>query len=293
MQGCVHRNVHRRLAWLAAVCVIASQLPTARVFAESARSTNFLVSGADRDMVIRVARAAEDFRNKIAVAWLGEPLPNWSRPCPIKLRITGGEAGGVTSFSFDNGRVASQEMTLEGSPERIIMSALPHEVTHTIFAWHFGSPMPRWADEGACMLSEDSREIARQDGIVRDLVVNQKQLPLKTLFMMEDYPKDLLGFYGQGYSVSRFLIEIGGRKRFLAFVGEGGRSGWDEAVRKHYQLNDSRELDRAWRSWHRVVANRRQPGESDGKATLVAMPQKPKTDAPVVRAQSGNESLRR
>ena len=33
---------------------------------------------------------------------------------------------------------------------RILDSVLPHEITHTIFATHFGQPLPRWADEGAC-----------------------------------------------------------------------------------------------------------------------------------------------
>lgn len=293
MHGCVQMILRHRLILVAAGFFMVTQLSINKAVAESARSTNFLVSGGDRELVIRVAKAAEDYRKKIAMNWLGKPLPNWSRPCPVKLRITNGEAGGVTSFAFDNGRVTSQEMTLEGSPERIIFSALPHEVTHTIFAWHFGSPMPRWADEGACMLSEDSRELARQDGIVRNLLAQQKHLPLKTLFAMEEYPRDLLGFYGQGYSVSRFLIEIGGREKFLAFVGEGGQNRWDEAVRRHYHFNDTKELDRAWKSWQKVVANQREPGESDGRATLIAMPGKPKTDAPVIRAQSGNDTIRR
>ena len=30
-----------------------------------------------------------------------------------------------------------------------------------------------------------------------------------------------MGFYGQGYSVSRFLVEMGGRPRFLQFVRDG------------------------------------------------------------------------
>ena len=30
---------------------------------------------------------------------------------------------------------------------------------------------------------------------------------------MEEYPSDLMGFYGQGYSISRFLIEMGGKRQ--------------------------------------------------------------------------------
>ena len=62
-----------------------------------------------------------------------------------------------------------------------------------------------------------------------------------------------MSFYGQGYSISRFLIEMGGRPRFLRFVRDGLKDGWDTSTRDHYQLTNVRELDRAWRSWHRVA----------------------------------------
>lgn len=254
---------------IALIAVLFAMTPMT-LHAASARSTNFVVHGPDANVVRQVAERAENLRKVIALAWLGKPLPNWNKPCPIQLKITGGEAGGVTSFAFDRGRVTDQDMTLEGSAERILNSALPHEVTHTVFASHFGQPMPRWADEGACMLSEDLRELARQDEIVSGLIQRGGHMPLGTLFSMEEYPKDLLGFYGQGYSVSRFLIEIGGRKLFLKFVADGSRDGWDAATRSNYNFADTRELDRAWRSWYGVVASRRSPGQAHDEATLVA-----------------------
>lgn len=278
------------LAGIVAFCQSAAN-------AASVRTRNFIIYGPDSQVVTQVARAAEDFRHKIAMAWLGKPLAAWPKPCPVKLKVTGGEAGGVTSFSFDQGRVTDQEMNLEGSAERILKSALPHEITHTIFAWHFGSPMPRWADEGACMLSEDDRELARQDDIIRGLVERQGHMPLGTLFKMEEYPKDLLGFYGQGYSVSRFLIEMGGREAFLKFVGDGMKHDWDTATRRHYNLPDSKELDRAWRSWHRVVALKRPPGQLHPESTLAATDREKRggvrnISQPTIRAQS-DDSIRR
>jgi hypothetical protein len=149
-------------------------------------------------------------------------------------------------------------------------SALPHEITHTIFAAYFGGPMPRWADEGASLLSEDLRERQRQDRIAEDLLGRRGDLPLTRLFVIEEYPSDLMGFYGQGYSISRFLIEMGGRPRFLHFVRDGIKSGWDAATRTHYGLADVRELDRAWRAWHKVLAQS-QPSR-DPNAVLVRAP---------------------
>ena len=219
----------------------------------SHRSTNFVVEAPTRETARRVAQHAEQCRATIARAWLGQELPNWKAACPIRVRLTMGEAGGLTSFGFNQGRVTDQSITVEGRLDRILASALPHEITHTIFAAYFGGPMPRWADEGASLLSEDLFERQRHDQISIDLFARRGELPLSRLFVVENYPKDLMGFYGQGYSISRFLIEMGGRPRFLQFVRDGMKDGWDVATRNHYQLANVRELDRAWRSWHRVA----------------------------------------
>jgi hypothetical protein len=239
----------------------------------SHRTANFVVEAPNAEIARSVAEQAERYRVSIARQWLGHELPAWSTPCPIRVKLTAGEAGGLTSFSFARGRVSDQTMAVEGRIDRILNSALPHEVTHTVFAAYFGGPMPRWADEGASLLSEDLRERLRQDQIAGDLLARRGDLPLARLFLIEEYPNDLLGFYGQGYSISRFLIEMGGRPRFLEFVRDGLQSGWDDATKAHYGLADVRELDRAWRSWHKVVAARPLSGTRD---------------AVVVRAQSAS-----
>jgi hypothetical protein len=220
----------------------------------SHRTTNFVVEAPTPEIARKVGESAETYRSAIAREWLGKEIPAWTTPCPIRVKLTRGEAGGLTSFGFDRGRVSDQNMMVEGRLDRILASALPHEITHTVFAAYFGGPMPRWADEGASLLSEDQYERTRQDRIAQDLLTRRGDLPLDRLFVMEEYPRDLLGFYGQGYSISRFLIEMGGRPRFLKFVREGTQNGWDVATRNHYGIAGVRELDRAWRAWHKVVA---------------------------------------
>lgn len=218
------------------------------------RTTNFTVEAPTAEIARQVGDRAEVCRVAVARAWLGEELPPWPVPCPVRVTITRGEAGGITDFGFAGGRVTDQQIRVEGRLDRILASGLPHEVTHTIFAAYFGGPMPRWADEGASLLSEDAIEHRRHDRIVADTLARRGDLALGRLFRMEDYPRDLMGFYGQGYSVSRFLVEMGGRPRFLQFVRDGMTRGWDVAARDHYGLDDVRELDRAWRAWHKVNA---------------------------------------
>jgi hypothetical protein len=220
----------------------------------SYRTTNFVVEAPTPEMARQVAEAAEAYRASIARQWLDREIAAWSTPCPIRVKLTRGEAGGLTSFGFDRGHVNDQEMVVEGRLDRILASALPHEITHTVFAAYFGGPMPRWADEGASLLSEDQRERRRHDKIAEDLLTRRGDLPLSRLFVIEEYPTDLMSFYGQGYSISRFLIEMGGRPRFLHFVREGSQAGWDKATRNHYGIAGVHELDRAWRAWHKVLA---------------------------------------
>src|SRR5262249_22810919 len=80
----------------------------------SYRTANFLVEAPTPWAARRVAEHAESCRAAIARAWLGRELPNWSTPCPIRVRLTTGEAGGLTSFGFHQGRVTDQSMTVEG-----------------------------------------------------------------------------------------------------------------------------------------------------------------------------------
>jgi hypothetical protein len=263
-----------RVEWTARYLICFTQLMLVLVpclAGASYRSTNFVVDAPSREVALNVAERAESYRVTIARAWLGHEIPAWERPCPLKVRLTSGEAGGVTSFGFHQGRVTDQSMTVEGRLDRILASALPHEITHTVFAAFFGAPMPRWADEGASLLSEDQRELTRHDQIATDLLARRAELPLGRLFIIEDYPKDLMSFYGQGYSISRFLIEMGGRPRFLRFVRDGLKDGWDPATRAHYQLADVRELDRAWRAWHRVALQTRHVSTADA-ALAFGMP---------------------
>ena len=272
-----------RGALLGASALVLGLLPT--LMGAGHRTRNFHVEAPTPEAARAVGEHAEKFRASIARAWLGRELPDWTEPCPIRVRITGGEAGGVTNFDFlPRGGVRSQSIEVEGRLDRVLASALPHEVTHTIFAAYFGGPMPRWADEGASVLSEDKPALDLHEQIVASLLDRRGQFAFTSLFSMKEYPSDLMGFYGQGYSVSRFLVSVGGRPRFLRFVKEGMDAGWDDAARKHYSLASCRELERGWHSW--LAVNTRRAG-SGAIASNVPAPV-------VIRAQDASlPALRR
>jgi hypothetical protein len=210
------------------------------------QTRNFRVVGPTARAAYRVAIAAEWYRGIMALRWLGRKLPDWKRPCPVEVRITLGRCRGATSFAFDRGRVMSQNMVLEGTLEQVVKQVLPHEVTHAVLAHHFRRPVPRWADEGAAIHAEPRTVWRHHDALLASMLKEPgRAYPLKRLFRLTEYPRDVMVVYAQGQSVTRFLIDRRGRADFLAFVADGLRAGWDAAARR-YGYGGVNELEKAW-----------------------------------------------
>lgn len=229
------------------VFVLASLLAS---MGASSRTANFLVEAPTPEIARQVGQYAEHFRREKALLWIGQEMPPWPQPCPIRVTVTMNGAGGATSFVYDQGQVLGQEMHIEGPLERLLNSVLPHEVTHTVFAFRFRRPVPRWADEGGAVLSEDDIERNRHDVMVRQIVSTPgRTIPLNRLFSLRDYPRDMRdveSLYAEGYSVADFLVARSGRPQFLAFVEDGMHHGWDRALQSHYRFHGVSELEQAW-----------------------------------------------
>lgn len=236
------------LRGLVVVGLIMGGLPA---LAGSHRTANFIVEAPTDLLARRIGEAAEQYRHDLAVEWLGQPLPRWSRPCPISAQVAPHlGAGGATSFVFDKGEVFNWTMTIQGSEERILDSVLPHEITHTIFASHFRQPLPRWADEGACTTVEHPVERARQHRLLIEFLTTGRGIAFPDMFAMREYPRDVLPLYSQGYSLARYLIERGGRHRYVAFVGDGlATDNWPAALARHYGVGDLARLQQVWLDW--------------------------------------------
>lgn len=211
------------------------------------RTSNFEVEAPTREIARRIGREAERLRKDRARLWLGEELPDWSRRCPIKVKINARALNGATTFGYFKGKILSQKMEIEGPLPRLLESVLPHEVTHMILAQHFRCPVPRWADEGAAVLSETDADRQRHEQMARQILNTPgRAMPLRRLFDLTEYPRDVMALFAEGYSVTRFLVTAKDRKTFLAFVEEGKSQNWDRAVRAHYGYASVEKLEEAW-----------------------------------------------
>jgi hypothetical protein len=264
------------------------------------RTENFLVEAPTPEIASKVAQEAERYRREQARLWLDHDLPPWRQPCKIKVTITTTGSGGATTFMFDNGRLLEQEMALEGTLENILTGVLPHEVTHTIWAWHFRKPVPRWADEGAAILAENEPEQQRHVQACRRILrTSGRALSLRRVLDTKSYPSDPMPFYVEAHSLTRFLVDLKGHSVLVAFVEAGLADGWDKAVRTVYGYADVDDLERAWLEATRSTERRwflprlrisKDDGPPDVPNTLPPPP-----DPPTVRLQpprTGPDPLR-
>jgi hypothetical protein len=213
----------------------------------SYRTQNFVVEAPTPEIARQLGEDAEHYRKEKALQWLGREMPPWGQPCPLRVTVTMGGSGGATSFAFDRGAILNMDMHIEGRLDRLRASVLPHEVTHTVLAHYFRCPVPRWADEGGAVLSEDEPERARHDLEVRGILNTPgRAIPLRRLFTLTQYPRDVMVLYAEGYSVTDFLVGRSSRPAFLAFLAHGMRGDWDGAVRTHYGYRNVEELEQAW-----------------------------------------------
>lgn len=211
------------------------------------RTPNFLIHAPDPAVAQRIGQYAEYWRVVKAQEWLGYEMPAWNQPCPVHVKITLGGSGGATSFVFEQGQILGMDMNIEGTLDRIVASVLPHEITHTVFAHHFRGPLPRWADEGACVLSEDDIERRKHDQLVREILnTPNRRMALRRLFSLTQYPNDVLVLYAQGFSVVDYLVARSSKPAFLAFLATSMQAGWDNALRQHYGIANIEALESAW-----------------------------------------------
>jgi hypothetical protein len=137
----------------------------------------------------------------------------------------------------------------------VLDSVLPHEITHMIFACRFREPLPRWVDEGGATSVEHISERNKYREMLPDLLRNNRGIAFNEMFAIMEYPPDYMPLYAQGYSLSEFLIQQGGRRKFVEFIEDGLKSeNWPAAVERNYGVKGLGPLQAAWLAWVRQGA---------------------------------------
>lgn len=235
------------------------------------RTDNFVATASTEELARKAAETAEACRKSLAISWLGEELDRWSTPCPITVD-EGPQLGqgGATTFVIEDNVPGQWRMRVQGTRERLLDSAIPHEVLHAVLATHFGRPVPRWADEGAAISAEHSSEKAKYDKLLRQCLVTGRGIPFNDLLNMSEYPTDITPFVAQSASLVKFLTgHDGGRSKFIQYVRNAMDSDdWATATRQHYGYDSLGALQIAWTPWVAGDAPPQRPVAQAGPVTV-------------------------
>lgn len=268
------------VAFAAGIVCIAVATAVCEADAANYRTRNFLIQAPDPTLAKKVGDAAEKYRHDLASYWIGRPLPAWPTPCPVVV-VAGPNLAAQGETNYHTSPVRDFQMQVVGTPERILDSVLPHEVTHTVLATHFGRPLPRWADEGICTTVEHESEKNKHEAKLREFLSTRRGIAMNQLFLLTEYPNDVLPMYAQGYSVCRFLIEQQDAPTFIEFLSDYMRSpSWTENIKKHYGYDSLAELQQYWLAW---------VSEGSGPVERFAKNSRPNSPAPI--ASSGSSAV--
>ncbi|NLF06841.1 MAG: hypothetical protein GX594_02535 [Pirellulaceae bacterium] len=257
------------------------------------QSANFIVETPDPAFAEQVVQSAEKYRRDLAVEWLGQAMPDWAQPCVLTVQAAPHLGnGGATTFIFDRGEVFGWRMSIQGSRERLLDSVLPHEITHMIFASHFRRPLPRWADEGGATSVEHPSERNKYRGILDQALRSGRGIAFNRMFAMTEYPQDIMPLYAQGHSLADFLIQIGGRRKYVQFVGDGLESNdWPGAVERNYGIAGLGKLQNTWLAWVERGSPALRPLEQrpDAPAAMLAsVGRRPRPEPNLIHRVRGN-----
>ena len=149
-----------------------------------------------------VGEHAEKCRVEIARDWLGRELPNWPTPCPIRVKLTGGRGRRTDLLRLQRRPCDRPEHGGRGPARpdpRLRTSARDH-------AHHLRRVLRRpdaaVGGRGSVAPERGRARAAPARQIAVDLLARRGEVSLGRLFQIEEYPKDLMSFYGQGYSIS-------------------------------------------------------------------------------------------
>ena len=246
-------------------------------FAASADGS-FIVYAKNWATAQAVADAAPRIYHNLSMEWFGARTTRPLEPFVIAVceDSSVGAGGSTQMYHYAKDPTEFVGCYMQGSKERILDSVLPHELTHALTARHFNRPVPRWADEGIATLPEHPSETIKRQNGVEALVKNNTARPAAEIFARLEYPnaKEVLPFYDQGYSLSKFLIargeaiekieqdgiQLSGKRRFTHFLQHlidvnSNPVSVERTLKELYGFKSMKALDESWKWWVKNESN--------------------------------------
>ena len=228
-----------------------------------ASSDNFVIYAPTQELADEVLKKSEQFRTKLARAWLDKELASGVGAAMIYVSLSNGENHGFT-WPKNQPDEKYHSVTIRSSREKALGVILPHELTHALLATEFGEQLPQWADEGAACYQDGSELSGKRRQTLTRFARTAQWPSVEGVLRQQKYQSDDHTFFTVASSVTEFLLDRDGPKTFFAFAIEGQEKGWDFAARSHYEFRSLRDLESQWREW---VVQSLQPGSENLRRT--------------------------
>ncbi|MCA1554122.1 MAG: hypothetical protein LC737_07070 [Chloroflexi bacterium] len=126
---------------------------------------------------------------------------------------------------------------------------LSHLVVHlaTANALIGGVNIPAWLDEGLSMFNQQTVERGYLDALDK-AIKNDALISVRSISSLPGQPDQVILFYGESYSVVKFLVEQYGRDKMVQLLGVFKRGALVEDALKEVYGFGVQELDTRWRA---------------------------------------------
>lgn len=211
-----------------------------------------VLSRLSADRTGELAPLCEHLRSTLQRTWFGESDRPWTPLCDVVVWRTVEEYGravgrpgdrsvGCATVDVDGERIVRRRIDLRADAPDWWRSALPHEMTHVVFADRFaGRPLPPWADEGISVLSEPAEKRAQRAAALQRARRLNADYSLTELLAIRTPPppshRD--AFYGESAALVGLLASRRTPADFVTFLDKLQAEGFDAAVRDVYGIAD-------------------------------------------------------
>lgn len=217
----------------------------------TASSANFLILvSPDGRHAARILEEAEACRRRVAREWLGKSLPEGRPLTFIDVQLASDKDTGLTLPPIAR-RDDSPRIWLASPDEEALRHALAHEMVHVVMLQRFPAGMPAWANEGAASLEDTPVRVRLRWQLLAQWNRTDVWPSLSRLLERESIAPSDLPSYAHSASLVEYLTQKDSREVLLKFVAHGQSESWNAAVRRHYGVENTTELERDWRHWVR------------------------------------------
>jgi hypothetical protein len=218
----------------------------------------------------QVAEHCEQWRTKLQKYWIATEQEPWDIKCDIVVHAGIGTylqavgAGGRQTFGsslikFDDAKQVARRLIDFRGDSPLGLAAVPHEMTHVILADLLGGRQPpRWADEGMAILADTLEKQMLHERDLTHGLANRAAFRVAELLTIESYPSAsrIPAFYGQSASLTACLAQRDDPAKFVEFLRRSLDSGYDQALRDVYHLDNIAALETLWHSHRQSLAKR-------------------------------------